>query len=292
MKLSRTDRVYQHIIRILIALISLIALYPLLYVVVLSLTSEAEWTAKGGIVLWSDRPTIIGYVNVIQKTPIFMNALGISALRVLVGTPIILFFTYVMGYVLSRKGLPGRNGLLIFVLITILFSGGMIPTYLVVKDFHLLDRFWVYVIPGLVDSWGVLVFKQFFENIPQSVIESAEIDGANEIVIMFWIVLPMSTAVLAAMALFNAVGQWNSWFDALIYIRSENLMPIQLIIYTLFQTNTQQVFNGISQSEFDRSSIISMRMVLTVVGTLPILVIYPFLQKYFVKGVYVGSVKG
>ena len=292
MNKSISERVYQIVIRTFILLLSITCLFPLIYVLGLSFTNEQEWVQTGGMLLWPSHPTLNAYISVITKTPIFFNSLGVSAMRVVIGTLIILTFTFVMGYVLSKQDLPGRKFLLIFVLITTLFSGGLIPTYLVVKNLKLIDNFWVFIIPGMVDSWGVLVFKQFFENIPQSVIESAEIDGASEVVLMTRIVLPMSTAVIAAWGLFVSVGQWNSWFDALVYIRSDNLKPLQLVMYTLFQNNLGYDMNLGVTNPVNRVSLVSVRMAITALGTLPILCIYPFLQKYFTTGVYIGSIKG
>lgn len=292
MKLSFADRFYQYIIRFSLVILSITCLYPLLYVIFLSLTSEKEWVENNGLVLFPRLPTLQAYVSVITKTPVFMNSLMISIGRVIIGTAVTLLFTLIMGYILSRRKLAGRKFFLILVLITILFPGGLIPTYLVVQQFGLLDKFMVYIIPVMVDSWGVLVFKQFFENTPLEIQESAQIDGTSEIQLMIRIVLPMSTAIIAAWSLFIAVGQWNAWFDAMLYIRKESLKPLQLIMVNLFQQNLGYDMNAGIVDPINRVTINSLRMAITVVGTIPILMIYPFLQKYFMSGVYLGSVKG
>jgi ABC-type sugar transport system, permease component len=292
MKSAVSEKVYQLIIKILIIVFSLSCLYPLLYVLALSFTNEKEWIEKSGFILWPEHATLRAYINIIIKTPVFLNSFKISILRVLIGTVVTLVFTLMMGYALSRKKLPGRNAILVFVLVSILFPGGLVPTYLVVKAMGLYNNFWVYIIPVMVDGWGVLVFKQFFEGLPQEVEESAGIDGANEFTMMVKILVPMSTAVIAAWGLFVAVGQWNAWFDALVYIRNEKLMPLQLIMYNLFQDNVGYNMNAGIVDPVNRVSVMSLRMAITVLGTVPILMVYPFLQKYFMTGVYVGAVKG
>jgi putative aldouronate transport system permease protein len=293
MKLTISERIYQLITGTIIILVSITCLFPLLYIVSSSLVMEEEWNAKNGFVLWPSDPTLEAYLKVINGTPIYMNSILISIARALAGTVFTLCFTLILGYLISRRGVPGKKALFTIVLITILFPGGLVPTYLVVSDLGLIDNFLVYLIPAMVDSWGVLVFKQFFENMPAEIEESAEIDGASEWTKMVRIVLPMSTAVIAAWALFIAVGHWNSWFDALIYIRSPNLMPVQLLIVNLFNVNLSNTLNDVSTIDpTKRVSDISLRMAMTVMGTLPIMMIYPFLQKHFVKGVYIGAVKG
>jgi len=292
MKVNAGERAYQWSLRILLILLCILCLYPLLYVIALSLTSEKEWVATGGFLLWPRQPTLAAYESVITRTPVFLNSFLVSAERVVVGTIATLAFTLAMGYVLSRRRLPGRKGITMLVLLTILFPGGLIPTYLVVSDLGLLDSFWVYIIPVLVDSWGVLVFKQFFENSPLEIEEAALIDGAGELRLMVSIIIPMSTAVIAAWSLFIAVGQWNSWFDAMIYVRKQSLLPLQLVMVNLFRQNLGYDMNLGIMDPVNRTSIMSLRMAITVLGTLPILIVYPFLQRYFVSGVYLGSVKG
>ena len=292
MQQATAEHVYQYLIATCILLLCIACVYPLTYVVALSLTSEQEWVESGGFLLWPSRPTLRAYVNVIIRTPVFTNSFLVSVARVVVGTPCILLFTMTMGYILSRHRLPGRQTLIVLVLVTILFPGGLIPTYLVVAGLGLLNTFPVFFVPLLIDSWGVLVFKQFFGNTPREIEEAAYMDGVGEIRLMVNIMIPMSTAVIAAWSLFIAVAQWNSWFDALIYIRNEYLMPLQLIMVNLFNANLGWDMNFQTGEMVNRVSLMSLRMAITVLGTVPILLVYPFLQKHFVSGVYLGSVKG
>ena len=291
-KRAPSERIYQYVITTFILVLCIACVYPLTYVIALSLTSEKEWVDTGGFLLWPRAPTIRGYVNVIIRTPVFLNSFPVSVGRVAVGTPCILLFTMIMGYVLSKRRLPGKQTLIMLVLITILFPGGLIPTYLVVSGVGLLNKFPVFFVPLLIDSWGVLVFKQFFGNTPREIEEAAYMDGVGELRLMVSIIVPMSTAVIAAWSLFIAVAQWNAWFDALIYIRNQYLMPLQLIMVNLFSQSLGFDMNFQTGEMVNRVSLMSLRMAITVLATVPILIVYPFLQKYFVSGVYLGSVKG
>jgi putative aldouronate transport system permease protein len=294
MKLSTEDRIYQTLIYVVVTLLLLAAVFPLFYVVSTSFVSEKEWFDSGGRIIIPSKPTLAAYRNLFRESTMFVRAFMVSIARTLLGTSLTIFFSMCLGYVLSRKKLPFKKPLLIMTLITILFGGGLIPTFLVVNSVKILDTIWAMVIPGLVDSWAVLIFRQFFMNTPESIEESARIDGAGEISIMWVIVVPLSLAVIAALTLFTAVGHWNSWFDAAIYIKSAALKPFQLLMRDLFiNTNMNVNFQGASRNVDLNATIspYSQRMAITVVGTIPILCIYPFLQKYFIKGVYMGAVK-
>jgi putative aldouronate transport system permease protein len=294
MKLTKGDKVYQAVIYFVVTLLLLLAVFPLFYVVSSSFVSETEWTASGGRIIIPKQPVLDAYRTVMNEGTTFLRAFRVSVIRTILGTSLTVFFSMCMGYVLSRKDIPFKRALLFMTLITILFGGGLIPTFLVVNGTKIYNTIWALIIPGLVDSWAVLVFRQFFLNTPESIEESARIDGAGEITIMWVIVVPLSKAVIAALTLFAAVGHWNAWFDAAVYLKDASLKPFQLLMRDLFvnlQILTQRSSTG---SAFDLSARItpnSVRMAITVLGTLPILCIYPFLQKYFTKGVYMGAVK-
>ncbi|NLG24662.1 MAG: carbohydrate ABC transporter permease [Clostridiales bacterium] len=293
-RLTRADVAYQAFIYAAVSALLVTCVFPLVYVLGLSFTGETEWLARGNSMVIPHHPTFAGYIKVFRQSRIFGNSLMISVLRTIVGTALTMACTMLMGYIVSRRKMPGSGALMAMVLITILFGGGLIPTYLVIKDTGLYDTFWAMIIPGLVDSWGVLVFRQFFLNLPGEVEESAGIDGISEIGLMMRIVFPMSLPVLAAMGLFTAVGHWNSWFDAMVYIQNDYLKPLQLILHDL-SVDTNLGVNANSRDITDLASRVStrsLRMCVTVIGTVPILCVYPFLQKYFTKGVYVGAVKG
>lgn len=295
MKLRGREKGYQVCITVLIFLLLIVCLFPLLYVVCVSFTSEAEWIERGKMMLIPMRPTLAAYEKIFTVNASLVGSLGISVLRTAVGTALSLSCTLVVGFAVSRRDMPGSKVLMFLVLFTVLFSGGMIPTFLVVKDMGMYDSFWSMVIPSMVNGWNILVCRQFFQNLPFEVEEAAEIDGVSKLGLFLRIMLPMSLAVIASLGLFTAVNHWNSWFDAMIYIKTESLKPLQLILYQMHKDANLSAAANEFQSLTDaaeRSSSRSLRMALTVIGTVPILCVYPFLQKYFVKGVYTGAVKG
>ena len=294
MKRISSEKTYQVFIYLVVGLLVVISVFPLVYVLGLSLTSETEFLKRGNLMIFPYEPTLTGYRRVLFATDTYVKGLGISVARVIVGTVTKMICTMILGYMVSKKDLPGNKVLMGMVLVTILYGGGTIPTFLTVSGLGLLNTFWAMILPGLVDSWSVLVFKQFFGNIPKDVLESAEIDGSSELQKFIRIVLPMSKPVLASLGLFAAVGHWNSWFDAAIYLSSKHeLFPLQLILRNLLTSanlGAELAADLVGNVEATQTST-SLRMVVVVVGTVPILCVYPFLQKYFTAGVYTGAVK-
>ncbi|MFB9276769.1 carbohydrate ABC transporter permease [Cohnella cellulosilytica] len=276
-----------------IGVLSAASLYPILYVISMSLVNEQEWIQRNGFIFFPYRPTLLAYERLFSGS-VFTDALKVSVMRTIVGTAFTLTMTAVAAYVVSRKHLVGRKVFLFLVLVTVLFNSGMIPAYLVMKDLHLLDTFWALIVPALIDSWSLLVLKQFFEGIPKEVEESAEIDGAGDWTLMSKVILPMSKPALAAIGLFVAVAHWNSWFDAFLYINNPDWMPLQLVMRNMFaNANIGSNFNPTSVlNPAQRVSTESLKMAVAVIGTVPILLVYPFLQKHFTKGMYLGAVKG
>jgi putative aldouronate transport system permease protein len=294
MRLTKGDMVYQAVVYFAVTALLLLAVFPLFYVVSSSFVSETEWTASGGRIIIPKRPVLDAYRTVMNEGRTFFQAFRISVIRTVLGTSLTVFFSMCTGYVLSRRDIPFKRAILFMTLVTILFGGGLIPTFLVVNATKIYNTIWALIIPGLVDSWAVLVFRQFFLNTPESIEESARIDGAGEIAIMWVIVVPLSKAVIAALTLFAAVGHWNAWFDAAVFLKDASLKPFQLLMRDLFVNIailTQRSSTGSVMDLNTRITPNSVRMAITVLGTLPILCIYPFLQKYFTKGVYMGAVK-
>lgn len=288
-----TEKLYQAFIYIIVGLLVLMCVFPLIYVIGMSLTTEQEFIARGNLMIWPHDPSLGGYKKVLFNTNTYIKGLGVSVLRVIVGVSFQMVCNIILGYMLSKKDLPGGKILSIAVMITVLYGGGLIPSFITVSGLGLLDSFWAMIIPGLVDSWSVLVFKQFFCGLPNNVLESAEIDGCSETRKLTDIVLPMSKPVMASLGLFSAVGHWNSWFDAVIYLPSNReWYPLQLLLRNMLTSSN-------IGTDFDTSVLVervtqtptTLRMVVVVVGTLPILCVYPFLQKYFTAGVYTGAVK-
>jgi putative aldouronate transport system permease protein len=293
MRLTKADYAYQTSAFIIVSLLLLSALFPLVYVAGQSFTSESEWISSYGRVIIPQRPTLESYNLIFKQWQVYLRAFSISIARTLIGTALNIFFSMCLGYVLSRKDMPLKQFLLFMTLITILFGGGLIPSFLVVNALGMYNSFWSMVIPGLVSGWSALIFRQFFLNTPESIEESARMDGASETTIMWRIIVPLSKAVIAALTLFAAVGHWNSWFDAMVYIRSQELRPFQLLLRNLFNSSVRSgvgIDDLVSRLQTAPTPN-GIKMAVTVVGVLPILCVYPFLQKYFTKGVYMGAVK-
>ena len=290
---GKGEKIFEAVCITLAALLALMCLYPLLYTLGVSLCSEAEWTSKNGLlILFPTRPTFIAYRKIFGVGSYVLKALGMSFLRTAVGTVTSVAVNALVGYVLSRRDFPGKNKYIYLLLFTIFFSGGLIPNYLVIKELYLLNNFWSMILPNIVSAWNILVFKQFFTGLPKEIEEAAIVDGTGEIKLFLKIVLPLSTPVVASIGLFTMVTHWNNWFDVMIYIDQAHSALWTLQYYIMIN------FNNLSQ--IDSSIIIgtgggsqlTQRMALTIVGFLPILCIYPFFQKFFKDGVFLGAVKG
>ena len=289
---SGSELTYQIVIHVLVGVFAITALFPLIYVIGMSLTSEAELIRRHYFVIIPQEPTINAYSRILS-TQVVWKALLISILRSSIGPLLMLIFTLLGAYVLSHKTLPGRKGLLLMVLATILFHGGMIPTYLVVRNLGIMNTFWAMIFPAMVDSFGLLIIKIFIENLPDEMVESAKMDGASHIQLLIWIVGPLTAPALAAIGMFNIVNHWNSWFDALIYLHDKNLWPLQLILRNLLLGQAWLGDDLIVQiMEGEKVAFESYKMATVVIGVFPMLCLYPFLQRYFIHGMYLGAVKG
>lgn len=289
-KETRQDKILESIIIFILLIVCVIVLYPIILVVSSSFSDPVAVMANK-VVLWPVNPTLGAYKMVFKHREIGGSYIN-TIVYTIVGTVINLTFTSLGAYPLSRKDFYGKSvftGLFVF---TMFFSGGMIPTYLLVKELKLLNTIWALVLPGAVSTWNLIVMRTFFQNsIPTELHESAFIDGANDLQVFFQIVLPLSTAIMAVMTLFYGVGHWNSWFSALIYLSDRKKYPLQMILREiLIQSNTADMSGGpISDQEMIGEAIKYATMV---IATVPILCLYPFLQRYFVKGVMVGALKG
>jgi ABC-type glycerol-3-phosphate transport system permease component len=276
-------------LRISLLVIAGIMIFPFLYVMAISFSSYQD-VAGRGLVLIPAHPSLEAY-HYVFDSGIVTRALGVSIFITLVGTIVNLLMTISMAYGLSRRGVPGRNLILAVVLFTILFAPGIIPKYLVVKQLGLIDNLWSLILPGAISAFNLVVMRNFFMTIPEELLESARLDGANDLRILWSITLPLSTAVVAAIGLFYGVDHWNSFFDATLYINDTSNWPVQLVL-------RQFVLQGgaLAVDSPDLASAppptLSIQMAVVVIATLPILVVYPFLQKYFTKGVLTGSIKG
>lgn len=269
-----------------LSLLSLSMLYPFLYMTAVSL-SESAYVLRNEVTIFPKGFSLSSYKAVLTDAKV-LRGYGNTILYVVVGTGISLILTSLTAYPLSRKGLIFGKSVTLMIVFTMLFTGGMIPTFLVVRSLGIMDSIWAMVLPGALSAWFLFVMRTFFMGIPNELIESGKMDGLNDFGVLLRIVLPLSKPALATIGLFVAVGLWNNFMYALLYLRSESLFPLQVIIRQMLETGRLSGSMGGDEESVDQV----LKFTTIMVGTLPILLVYPFLQKYFVKGVLIGSVKG
>ncbi|TKH42233.1 sugar ABC transporter permease [Paenibacillus terrae] len=274
-------------------LVVVATLYPFLNTIAVSFNNGID-TIRGGVYLWPREWTLQNYVSVF-KNPHLGQAAFISVARTVIGTIIQLFCTAMLAYVLSRKEYMFNKFVTTLFVITMYFSGGLIPGYMLIKQLGLLNNFWVYIIPGLIGVFNMIVIRTFIQGLSEELIESAKIDGAGDFKIFFRIILPLSKPVLATIALFIAVGQWNSWFDSMLYAAgNRNLTTLQYELMKLLSSATSQG-GSVNLDQYKNVTNlvtpVSIRAAITIVTAMPIVLLYPFLQKYFVTGFMIGGVK-
>ena len=290
-RLSTNEKIAHGVIYFILIALTLAFLIPFVIVLSTSFISEAEFARRGGYVLFPEGIDLTAYQILFGRSPVILNAYKVTLLRVVVGTLFNLIFTVTMAYVLAKKDLPGRIPLTIFVFVTMVFSGGLIPRFLLVDALGLRNTLWAMIVPGLISAWNMLIMRNFFMSIPEELTEAAIVDGASPPVILWRIILPLSLPVIATIGLFYAVGHWNAWFDAAIYIDKSDQQPLQIILRGLLMSTTMQGLEQLSFTEKPPPAA-SLRSALIIVSTVPVLFVYPFIQRYFVKGVMIGGVKG
>ena len=273
---------------ILIAL-AVVMIYPFWYVLIYAL-SDSDAVATGGLLLWPKEFTLENIKAVINSSTFITSALN-SVWIVIVGTTLSVLTTACLAYPLARK-VQGAKIINFMIYFTMLFGGGMLPTYYIVRETGLLDSLWSLIIPCLITPFNVFITRTFFAQLPNELVESARIDGASEIRVFTQIAMPLSKPIFATITLFYAVGYWNRFTNAVLYIRSVEKRPLQLLLKELIATTSSELFEDIGLSLGAATSSQSIKMATIIVVALPIILIYPFLQKYFVKGVMLGSVKG
>lgn len=289
------DRAIQTFIYIVLIALCLLIIIPCLNVLALSFNDGAD-AAKGGIYFWPREFTLDNYKEVFADGKI-MKSYGITIARTVIGTSLSLIVTTLAAFALKEENLPGRKLITMMITFTMLFSGGMIPTYIQYKNLGLLNTFWVYVIPGMVGVTNLLMVRTFFESIPDSLEESAKLDGCGFFKTYTQIILPLSKPVIAVVGLYTAVGHWNDWFSGAFYMRSSKLWPVQTVLQQMLSRAmaTAQEATNASQAIAQANSAVtsdSLKMAAVIITTVPILCIYPFVQKYFAKGAMIGAVKG
>lgn len=272
--------------------ICFVTLYPVWYTIVLSFNESSD-TMLGGIYWWPRKFSLESYHTVFLDKAI-IRAFNVTIWRTLIGTLTSVIFTSMVAFAFSKKNMMGRNVYLVMGTVTMFFGGGLIPYFILIKNIGLYDSFLMYIIPGLFSFWNLLIFMAFFRELPAALEESAKIDGANELWIYMKIILPLSMPVLATIALFNGVYHWNDYFTGVMFINNPDLQPIQTFLYRIIASASASksvvgLPAGIGGQQVNSQSVKLATMVVT---TAPIICIYPFLQKYFVKGIMIGSVKG
>jgi len=293
---SLSERWFQFGNYIFLTLLSITFILPFLLLLSTSFVSEQELIRRGtAFVLLPHEINFAAYEVLFSRGSQLFKAYGITLFIVIIGTFLNLLFTSMLAYGLANRHLPGRTFFTTMVFLTMVFSGGLIPNYLLVTFLGLKNTLWALIIPGLISVWLFLILRHFFINIPESLEESASIDGATPPYILWKIVLPLSLPALATVGLFYAVGHWNAWFGAAIYIHTPDLMPLQILLRNVVVNQTSQDLNVqmiTDMDMFNKPPEMALRSATIIVSTLPILMTYPFLQKYFIKGVMVGSIKG
>lgn len=288
---SPAGKVFDVFNYVMLGLFGILTVLPFLYIIGNSFATEAEITERSFFLI----PKVFSlsaYEYIFSSSTIF-RSIGVSVFITVAGTLVNLFFTLTMAYPLSRSDFWGRNVLMNMVIFSMLFGGGMIPTYLVIRGLGLLDSYWALMLPGAISAFNLIVVKNFFQQMPPGLEEAARIDGCSDLGVLWRIVLPLSKPVIATFALFYAVGHWNNFFSALLYISDSEKWPLQVMlrqIVLLSQASVGDMAN--MDPNFVQPPEQSIKMAVIVVGTIPILLVYPFLQKHFAKGVMLGSIKG
>ncbi|URN96235.1 MAG: carbohydrate ABC transporter permease [Candidatus Pristimantibacillus lignocellulolyticus] len=294
MRLSASDKVVRTIIYILLAILTFITFYPFWNSFVISINTGSD-TALGGLTFWPRDFTLENYKVVFQEKNIY-NAYLITILRTVLGTLLSMFFTALFAYGLSKKGIVFKRFYTLFAIFTMFFNGGLIPYFIIVYSLNLYNTFLFLLLHGMISVYNMIIFRTFFSQLPDGLEESARIDGCSNFGVFFKIVLPVSGPVIATLSLFTAVTLWNDWFIPAVFIQNQTLIPLQTLLVQIINAGTTASLmtnlNSYAQSALANTvTVKALQMATMMVATLPIICIYPFLQRYFVKGVLIGSLK-
>lgn len=294
-KIKKTpqDHIIDIVTYIIVAAVFFVCLYPFFLSIVMAF-NEGRDAVQGGIYFWPRKFTLINFQQLL-KDPDWMNALGITVLRTLIGTVVTVFFTSIVSYGLSYKELKFRKIYFSLIIVAMYFSGGVIPYFMVLRTIGLVNNFLVYIIPGAVNLFYVIVAISFFQGIPKELGESARIDGASELRIFLQIILQVSKPLLATIAIFTAVGHWNSWYDSAFFTQDKGLRTMGYMLMSIInQTNNTNMTSTSAAEMSSNQSItnLSLQLAAMIVAVAPILIVYPYFQKYFITGLTLGSVKG
>ncbi|WP_261305109.1 carbohydrate ABC transporter permease [Paenibacillus andongensis] len=283
---GKGDQIFDGFVFIFLIAVGITALFPLMYVLSVSLTPFSELLKNGGFVIIPKTITFMAYKELFSM-PRIPDALRITLFITIVGTIVNMILTVLLAYPLSRKKLPGRSFFLLMIVFTMLFSGGIIPSYLTVKYLGLLNSVWAMIIPGAIWSFNVLIVKSFIESLPEELIESANIDGAKELRILMQIIVPLSMPVIMTVSLFYMVGHWNEFFQAILYVTPLKLQPLQIVVRSILLQSNQAFENP--EATLPSAT---LQMAVVIFASAPMIMVYPFIQKYFTKGMMLGAIKG
>jgi putative aldouronate transport system permease protein len=287
---SRGEKIFGVFNLAFLLILSLAFVVPFISIISTSLIGDEEWARRGSYILFPQKVEFTAYRLLFTGGSRLADGFINSVSRIVVGTALNLVFTSSLAYVLSKRGLPGRVGMTVYVFITMVVSGGLIPLYFLVDRIGLTNTFWAMVIPVLISPWNMLIMRNFFMALPESLEEAAIIDGATPLQCLLRIVLPLSTASIATIGLFYAVYHWNEWFNAYIYINDTTKLPLQVILRNILIAGMIEDTETIPLDQMPPAQSIKTAMI--VVTVTPILCVYPFIQRYFVKGVMIGGIKG
>ena len=290
---SRSDRIFYISITIILTIVFLLVLYPCIYVLSASFSSGSA-VQSGKVILFPVDFSLDGYKTVFRTETVWIGFRN-SLFYTVVGTAISLAMTVTAGYCLSRNDVPGRNGIMFLFTFTMFFSGGMIPSYLLIQKLHMMNTVWAILIPGAISAYNLIMAKTFIQNtIPGELLEASMMDGCSDIMYFIKVVIPLSKAIIAVLVLFYAVGYWNSYFNAMIYLHNRDIYPLTIFLREILmadQIDPSTVSDPELQAKVAQMAGV-IKYALIVITMIPVLAIYPFIQKYFVKGVMIGSVKG
>jgi putative aldouronate transport system permease protein len=286
---SRKDRIFSILNVIFLGIVGLVTIFPLYYILIISFVTPQEYASRS-LILFPHTWTLASY-KYLLSTGTFVKAIGVSGFLSTVGTACSLVVTAALAYTISRKRMPCRRAIMLAILITLLFSPGIIPPYLVVRELGLINSLWSLILPVLSSGWYVLLMKSFFDSIPDSLEEAALIDGCNDVTTFFKIILPLSLPAFAAFGLFFAVAYWNTFFTAVLYINDFNKWPLQVLLRNMLIDSSTKMGGDLPLDITQQLPEETKKMAAVIIATVPILLVYPFLQKHFAKGVMVGAVK-
>lgn len=287
---KKNDKIFYAINLFLLSLVALIVLYPLYFIIIASI-SDPDAVLAGKVILYPVDITLSGFQKIIERSDVWRGYLN-TIIYTLITVVLSLVVTIPAGWALSRKTLPGKKVLMIYFIIPMFFGGGLIPFYNVMSGLHLVNTIWAIILPAILSVWNLFMTKTFFESsVPNGLIEAATIDGAGQFRIFFSVVLPLAKAIMAVMALYYAVGQWNSYFNAMIFLQDEKLYPLQLVLKEILLAS-ENTTGGSGETILEQYRLANqLKYASVIVSSLPVLCLYPFVQKYFAQGAMIGSLK-